>query len=247
MTRYHKKDMKKVGLAAAGVCFLILGILGLVLPLLQGILFIAIGLVLLSLASPAVHALVAKYAGKNPKLEAAMRRAERHVLDHPRTVAFALVFLLIAIAGISAGMLFLHRAPAPLEAGIPILLYFYDPELDQGPGGTQCSPKGLVGVARTLPQTETPLREAIALLLRGELSPEERARGITTEFPLPGLALSGATIQDHVATLVFDDPQHRTSGGSCRVAILWRQIEATASQFPGIARVQFSPEYLFQP
>ena len=134
-----------------------------------------------------------------------------------------------------------------IQAGTPIKLYFYDPQLDQGPGGAECSRNGLVAVPRILPATATPLRDSIALLLRGGLSDVERARGITTEFPLPGVALKSAVIKDGVATLTFADPQNKTSGGSCRAGVLWFQIEATAKQFPTVTSVRFMPEDIFQP
>lgn len=133
------------------------------------------------------------------------------------------------------------------ETGIPIKLYFYNPALDQGPGGVQCSRAGLVAVERVIPNTTTPLADAIRLLLRGEISTEEREKGISSEFPLSELSLTSATIRDAVATLTFSDPLNRTGGGSCRVAILWAQIEATARQFPSVTSVRFLPEELFQP
>ncbi len=133
------------------------------------------------------------------------------------------------------------------EEGTKIKLYFYDPALDQGPGGVQCTSKGLVAVERIIPKTTTPLAEAIRLLLRGEISEEERERGITSEFPLAGVSLKSASISDGTATLTFSDPENKTVGGSCRVSILWHQIEATAKQFPTVKQVRFSPEELFQP
>ena len=158
------------------------------------------------------------------------------------------------IAGIGIAALVLAAAyfyasvpPTASETGIPVKLYFYNPDLDQGPGGAQCSTKGLVAIERVLPQTATPLKNSIELLLRGELSDEERSQGITTEFPLPGVLLESATITDGIATLTFGDPENKTGGGSCRVAILWAQIEATAKQFPSVTSVRFMPEELFQP
>ncbi|MEX2341182.1 MAG: GerMN domain-containing protein [Candidatus Paceibacterota bacterium] len=142
------------------------------------------------------------------------------------------------------------RSITPLstrEVGTSIKLYFYNPALDQGPGGVQCSRNGLVVVDREVPQTITPLKDSIELLLRGEISDEERAAGIESEFPLAGLTLKNATISNGVATLTFDDPQNKTVGGSCRTGILWAQIEATAKQFPTVQNVRFMPEELFQP
>lgn len=138
-------------------------------------------------------------------------------------------------------------APSSAATGTPIKLYFYNPALDQGPGGVQCSRNGLAAVERVIPKTTTPLTDAVKLLLRGEISAEEKAAGIESEFPLSGLALKSATITNGVATLTFDDPQNTTGGGSCRVGILWIQIEATAKQFPTVKSVRFLPEELFQP
>lgn len=134
-----------------------------------------------------------------------------------------------------------------VETDMPIQLYFYNPALDQGPGGVQCSRNGLVAVERIIPKTATPLTDAVNLLLRGEISEEERVSGIESEFPLSEVTLKSATITDGVATLTFDDPQNKTGGGACRVSILWAQIEATAKQFPTVQNVNFIPEELFQP
>jgi hypothetical protein len=130
-------------------------------------------------------------------------------------------------------------------------MFYYDPALDQdGTGNVLCSAAGLVSVERQLPAGlagEALIEESIRLLIAGELSAEERAQGITTEFPLEGLALTGAALEDGELTLAFEDPNFRTSGGACRVTILWAQIEETARQFAGVDHVRFVPEDLFQP
>ena len=131
--------------------------------------------------------------------------------------------------------------------GTHIKLYYYNPALDQGPGGTQCSAKGLVAVERTIPKSSTPLKDSIELLIKGELSAAEKAQGITTEFPLSGVTLKSATLASGVATLTFDDPQNKTGGGSCRVSVLRAQIEATAKQFPTVKSVNIAPASTFQP
>lgn len=133
-------------------------------------------------------------------------------------------------------------------AGQRVQLYYYDASKDTGANGAVlCSARGVVAVERTIPQTETPLADAVRLLLRGEISEPERASGITTEFPLAGLALESASIENGTATLTFADPQNKTSGGACRVSILRAQIEATAKQFPSVQSVNIEPEELFQP
>ncbi len=129
-----------------------------------------------------------------------------------------------------------------------VKLYYYNYELDKDEfGNTACSRNGLVAVKRKIPITQTPIQDTIKLLLLGNLTEEERAQGIDTEYPLEGLSLKGASLKDGILTLEFDDSENRTIGGSCRVGILWFQIEATAKQFPEVKQVRFLPEELFQP
>ncbi len=144
------------------------------------------------------------------------------------------------------------RIPIVLEKTQPqqtVNLYYYNSGLDQDESGNiMCSRQGLSQVQRKIPVTQTPIQDTIKLLLKGELTEEERAQGISTEYPLEGFSLEGATsLKDGVLTLKFNDPNNKTGGGSCRVGILWFQIEATAKQFAGIRQVRFSPEELFQP
>ncbi len=129
-----------------------------------------------------------------------------------------------------------------------VKLYYYRPALDtDAEGNIQCSRAGLVAVTRNISVTETPIQDTIYLLLKGGLTDAERARGITTEFPLAGLSLTGASLASGTLTLAFQDPNNKTSGGSCRAGILWFQIEATAKQFSGVTAVRFRPDTLFQP
>jgi hypothetical protein len=141
------------------------------------------------------------------------------------------------------------RVPVVLEeTGRAIKLYYYNPKMDQDEtGNILCSRKGLVFVERLIPITKTPIQDSIKLLLQGNLSEEEKAEGITTEYPLEGLFLKGASLKNGVLTLEFEDPNNRTGGGSCRVGILWFQIDATAKQFTEVKSVRFLPEELFQP
>lgn len=133
-------------------------------------------------------------------------------------------------------------------SGREVSLFYYNPELDKdATGNILCSAQGLVEVKRVLPTSLTPAQDLIRLLIRGELTPAERASGIETEFPLSGFSLVGASTSGRVLTLAFEDRENRTSGGSCRASILWAQIEKTAMQFEAFHEVRFSPEDLFQP
>jgi len=129
-----------------------------------------------------------------------------------------------------------------------VKLYYYNYELDKdGLGNIACGRNGLVPVKRKIPITQTPIRDAIKLLLSGGLTNKERAQGISTEYPLEGFSLKGASLKDGVLALEFYDHNNKTVGGACRVGILWFQIEATAKQFPEVQQVRFLPEELFQP
>jgi hypothetical protein len=129
-----------------------------------------------------------------------------------------------------------------------VQLFYYDAQRDMGPtGNLLCSAQGLVGVVRDIAVTKTPIGDTIRLLMRGELTADEMRQGISTEFPLAGLSLVGASIRDQVLTLSFRDLGSKTSGGSCRVSILRAQIEATAKQFEEVTEVRFAPADVFQP
>lgn len=129
-----------------------------------------------------------------------------------------------------------------------VKLYYYNPQLDKyDSGNILCSRQGLVAVERQIPATITPIQDAIKLLITGQLTNAEKAQGITTEYPLEGFSLKGASLNNGVLTLEFQDPNNKSGGGSCRVGILWFQIEATAKQFPEVQSVRFLPEELFQP
>jgi len=137
---------------------------------------------------------------------------------------------------------------APCPETRAVKLYYYNYELDRDEfGNIACSRNGLVAVERQIPITQTPIQDTIKLLLLGELTEAERAQGIDTEYPLEELSLKGASLKDGVLTLEFDDSKNKTVGGSCRVGILWFQIEATAKQFPEVQQVRFLPEEIFQP
>jgi len=129
-----------------------------------------------------------------------------------------------------------------------VSLFFYDPTRDQdAQGNIMCTDKGLIPVSRTI-TTITPIEDTVRLLLSGNLTVEERAEGITTEYPLSGVSLTSVTLgEDGELRVALNDPEGRTGGGSCRVAVLAAQIRATALQFPEVRKVTFEPEDLFQP
>lgn len=128
-----------------------------------------------------------------------------------------------------------------------VLLYYYNPEKDKDDArNILCSRQGLVTVNRTISSND-PIADTVNLLLKGDITGEEKTQGITSEFPLSGLMLEQTSIEDGIVSLTFSDPEHKTSGGACRTGILWFQIEETVKQFENVREVRFLPEDLFQP
>jgi uncharacterized membrane protein YbaN (DUF454 family) len=65
----------------AGWVFMVLGVLGLFLPILQGILFLCIGLILLAKAQPRFRLLKMRLKKRYPKYAAAFEAAEARAAD----------------------------------------------------------------------------------------------------------------------------------------------------------------------
>src|SRR3546814_19191201 len=74
---------QRIAILVSGWAFIVLGVLGLVLPILQGFLFLAIGFYLLSLESPRVKRFMDRTLARHPRLakiyEEARIRAARTV------------------------------------------------------------------------------------------------------------------------------------------------------------------------
>lgn len=68
----------RLGLMVVGSFFVGLGFVGLFLPFLQGILFLVLGVALLSLASETVHSATSRTLQRWPKLQERMRRFRHH-------------------------------------------------------------------------------------------------------------------------------------------------------------------------
>ncbi|MCB2053707.1 MAG: hypothetical protein KDE35_05620 [Geminicoccaceae bacterium] len=68
--------MSNIVMQGVGYGFLVLGVLGLVLPVLQGFLFIAIGLIVLSRHAPWAGRLLDRLKAKHPKADELITRAE---------------------------------------------------------------------------------------------------------------------------------------------------------------------------
>ena len=68
--------LKNILLQAAGYAFLVLGVLGLVLPILQGFLFIAIGFIILAKTTPWAERLLDRFRDRYPEAGVLLDKAE---------------------------------------------------------------------------------------------------------------------------------------------------------------------------
>ncbi len=74
-----KKKVKRALVLAIGIIFILLGLAGTVLPFLQGFLFIAIGLILLSFYFPKVRLWIEKHTEKYPRLFLIIKKVEKWI------------------------------------------------------------------------------------------------------------------------------------------------------------------------
>jgi hypothetical protein len=74
------ESIKTIGILITGWFFVLLGILGLFLPVLQGILFIMIGLAILSTRSELVQRLLRRFEQRYPQYHAKVEEMKRKVL-----------------------------------------------------------------------------------------------------------------------------------------------------------------------
>lgn len=74
-----KKQIKKTLILTLGIGFIFIGLIGLVLPMLQGILFLIIGFMLLSLYFPKIRLLIQKHAEKNKHSLSLFDKAEKWI------------------------------------------------------------------------------------------------------------------------------------------------------------------------
>ncbi|MSR70937.1 DUF454 family protein [Candidatus Kaiserbacteria bacterium] len=71
-----KKQAKKIFILTVAAVFLVLGLAGLVLPLLQGWLFLTISALLFSMYSPTLRTWIDKHTVKYPKIHAVVGKAQ---------------------------------------------------------------------------------------------------------------------------------------------------------------------------
>jgi uncharacterized protein len=75
-----RKQAKKIFILSVGIAFIMLGLIGLVLPILQGILFLIIGFILVSFYFPEIRLLMKKHVEKHPHLSPVINKFEAWIL-----------------------------------------------------------------------------------------------------------------------------------------------------------------------
>lgn len=76
-----QKKIKKILLLMIGIFFVILGFIGLVLPFLQGILFLFIGFLLISMCFPKIRLWMNRHTERYPHLHSALRKTEIWIIN----------------------------------------------------------------------------------------------------------------------------------------------------------------------
>jgi uncharacterized membrane protein YbaN (DUF454 family) len=77
-----RKSVKKLSIQTIGFFFLLLGIAGLILPVLNGIVFLILGLLLLSLYSPWAKELLKKAGKTHPTAQKTVEKLEKLVVKY---------------------------------------------------------------------------------------------------------------------------------------------------------------------
>jgi len=140
---------------------------------------------------------------------------------------------------------------SPFQTTVPnkVALYYFNQTEDQKLAPEQqVNTNSILPVYRIFPASKNLLIDAINELIKWNLTAMEKSQWFTTEFPNAGFTLLSADLAaDATLSLQFTEVPGFTDGGSARMLILWNVIEKTALQFPGVKKVVFIPETLFQP
>lgn len=140
-------------------------------------------------------------------------------------------------------------SPFATQTDSKVALYYFNQKEDSKlPPEKQINTESLLPVYRIFPATENILKAAIEYLIQWTLTAEEKKLGFVTEFPHKEFHLLSTDIDaGWILTLEFTEVPGFTDGGSARMLIMANSIIKTAKQFPGVKKVVFVPETLFQP
>ena len=127
------------------------------------------------------------------------------------------------------------RVPVRFDASqaTKVKAYFGNRRLDPEDSCNRVFP-----VEREIPNTQASARAALEQLLAGPTVPEQAAGYFTSINS--GVTVRRLTIKNGVATVDFDEQLESQVGGSCRVAAIRAQIDATLMQFSTVRSVVVS-------
>lgn len=130
-----------------------------------------------------------------------------------------------------------------------VALYYFNQTEDQKlPPEQQINIDSLFPVYRIFPASKDLLVDTVNELIQWNLTAQEKQQWFITDFPNADFSLLSTDVAgDGTLTLQFSEVPGFTDGWSARMLILSNLIKKTALQFPGIKKVVFLPETLFQP
>ncbi len=140
-------------------------------------------------------------------------------------------------------------SPFATQTSTKVALYYFNAKEDAKlPPEQQVNVDSILPVYRMFPATDDLLRDAINYLIQWALFGTEKDQWFTTDFPNAKFRLLSTNITaEGILTLEFTEVPGFTDGGSARMLIMANSIIKTAKQFPGVKKVVFVPETLFQP
>ncbi|MFO1075388.1 MAG: PGPGW domain-containing protein [Geminicoccaceae bacterium] len=77
MARYRKLMIIRIATVSAGYAFLAFGVIGIIVPVLHGMLFLVVGLALLARHEPWARAVLERLKRQHPRVRAIIDRGER--------------------------------------------------------------------------------------------------------------------------------------------------------------------------
>lgn len=129
---------------------------------------------------------------------------------------------------------------------ITVKLFYYNQALDTD---QSCGEQFVIPIERNIPKdTVNVIQKTLTLLLEWPTA-EEKAKGITSEFPHDWFTLKNISLDKNMNILTLDFPviPWFTSWGSCRVGLLNASIQKTVKQFVEVKDVKYTSEEIFQP
>jgi len=149
------------------------------------------------------------------------------------------------VVNVKMGMASLTAGWYEPEKKEKVVLYYYNQLEDKE---NICAFKFVQPVEREIKDGGDIIKETVELLIKGQLTEEEKSKGLTTEYPNPGFKLLESSLNKNgTLTLEFTEVPGFTSGSSCQVGIMMQEILKTVRQFPQVKSIVFKPDSLFEP